>query len=267
MTADSPDSDASSGPPVSDGAPRDSASMHDAADTDDGPSMRDGPSPRDATSEQGVSSDGAGPPPADAAECLRACPTGFDCNLGKCEDRASLHVASESKPSGNWSYGSFALFGTSSFASYSFQWTAGGLDFWGATDDTIEPSVFHNSSLMSATYAGMKVLPAALGLYPAQNRASVVRWSAPQAGQYSINATFTGLGTAPVTMTAVYVQLGASIVFSPTINASMGANSATYTNPGQTMAVGDTVDFYVQFVSSGDDVQGGTGLEALFTAN
>lgn len=264
------DGSVDTGLPVPDGSLRDGAGAHDAGNV-----HHDAALPHDAALVDVSLPDDTGPPPvdagvdADAEPCAHACPAGFDCILGKCEDRAALHFSEASNPSsGNWSYGSFASFGQPPFAPYMVHSKAGGLDLWGDTAGAIEPSVFYNPALTPAVYALMNVPARALGLYPPpQGRASVVRWIAPQTGPYAFDATFTGLGTMPPTMTGAYVNIGALNQFSQTINAYMGPNFVTYTNPAQTMTAGGTVDFYVQFVTSGDDLQGGTQLDVRFTAN
>ena len=267
------------GLPVPDGSLRDGPGAHDA-----GSVHHDAALPHDAALVDVSLPDDAGSPPvdagsppvdagadADASACLRACPSGFDCLSGSCEDRAALHFADVTNPSSgnNWSYGSFGSNGsTPPFAAYPVRSKAGGLDLWGDTAGAIEPSVFHNPSLTPTAYDLMNVPPRALGLFPqSQTIASVVRWTAPQTGQYAFDATFTGLGAMQSTMTGAYVNIGALTLFSNTINAFMGPNSVTYTNPAQMMVKDGTADFYVQFVTSGDDLQGGTQLEARITAN
>ena len=262
------DGSTDTGLPARDASLGDGPIAHDAGNV-----HRDAALPHDAALVDVSLPDDTGSPPVDAGAdvdaepCAHPCPAAFDCILAKCVDRAALHFAEMSNPSGNWSYGSFGQNG-GTLTRYTVPSKAGGLDLWGDTDGSLEPCVFYNPAMTSTVYAMMTVPPRALGLFPPpQPRASVVRWKAPQAGQYAIDATFTGLGTMPLTMTGAYVNIGLQTMFSNTINAFMGPNSVMYTNASQTMALGDTVDFYVQFVTSGEDLQGGTQLEARFTAN
>jgi hypothetical protein len=206
----------------------------------------------------------------DASSCSRTCPSGFACVLGKCEDRLLVNFSPSSNPSGNWSFGYFQYNGTSGFIAYPLRSTTNGLDFWSLSAASIEPSLFHNPSLMAQTLTGItpgtvQIPFGGLVLYPSPTLASVVRWTAPVAGTVDISATFTGLGTNPVTMSGAYVNIGLTGVFGQTINAFMGPNALTYSAAAQKVLVGDTIDFFAQFVTSGEDVEGATGLEVHFT--
>jgi hypothetical protein len=224
---------------------------------------------RDALGKEGGGqSDGSAPPPADggldASLCVKTCPSGFDCLAGVCVDRAAQHFGAATATD-NWSYGSFMNFGSTRFIPYEAMWTIDGIVFASQTKTVLTSSVFH--SLATASYEGMTLPAGTLGLYPGAMTSvdSVVRWTAPVAGQYAISATFSGLGTRPPTTVGVNVNLGPQVTFSPTLDGT--TNSTTYTNAGQSMAAGDTIDFYVDFTTLSEDEQGGTGLDARITAN
>jgi hypothetical protein len=240
---------------------------------------RDGTAPRDARGDapgdalannEGGHSDGSGPPPVpdggglDASLCVKTCPSGFDCILGACVDRAAQHFGAATT-SDNWSYGSFMNFGSTTFVPYAATWTTNGIVFASKTTDVLTSSVFH--SITSAMYQGMTLPAGTLGLYPASTTStdSVVRWTAPTTGSYSISATFTGLGTTPPTTVGVSVNIGLVNEIGETIGRT--TPSVNYTSAAQTMNSGDTVDFYVNFTTLSDDEQGGTGLDARITSN
>lgn len=217
---------------------------------------------RDAPKDQGVTpGDGGG---LDASLCIKTCPSGFDCIASACVDRAAEHFGAAAVTD-NWSYGSFASFGSTPFVPYTASWTTNGIVFASQTKNVLTSSVFH--SITSASYEGMSLAAGTLGLYPGALTSidSVVRWTAPAAGSYTILATFTGLGTMPPTTVGVSVNIGPANEIGMTIDGAMP--SITYASAAQTMAAGDTVDFYVNFVTLSEDEQGGTGLDARITAN
>jgi hypothetical protein len=254
---------------VDTGAVRDGSAM-------DARTVHDAEAPRDAVSEEVSKSDAgsepmdAGTPPvSDAAACARTCPSGFDCLLGKCTDRAATHFSALSDTPGNWSYGYFASFGDM-FQLDLFHFTVSTtIDVWNNTMvNGIEPSIFHNSGLLAQTYKGITLGAGALGLYPGATTAvSVVRWTAPEAGMYEIDASFIGIST-PVTMVTAGVNVKNIVTLgsSQPINKYGSGNSFTYSAPAQQLMVGDTVDFYVEPIIGSDEPSGGTELDARMTA-
>jgi hypothetical protein len=220
---------------------------------------------------KGDSSTGAidgGPALPDAAICARACPAGFDCLLGKCEDHAATHFSATSNRPLNWSYG-YSMDLGAALQLYAIHWiAASSIDVWATAASSIEPSVFHNGSLATQMYSEMTIPAATLGLYPgATGQVSIVRWTAPVAGLYAIDAVFTGL-SAPVTTVSVGVLVDEVAMQNSggSLNEYGGGNTFTYSPPAQTMMVGDYVDFYVQTVPNRDDPPGGASLDAKITS-
>jgi hypothetical protein len=247
---------------------------------DEGARSRDAESRDVVVVDDGGEADGGVPPvpkpdggAIDAGLCLKTCPPNFDCLEGKCEDRAALHFGLVSQnPQSNWTYGSFTSFGSSNFVPYAATWTTNGIVFSSQAKNVLTSSVFH--AVTSASYAGMAIPAGTLGIYPGATTDldSVVRWTAPSAGHYAIAAVFTGLGTSPPTTAGVSVNIGPANVIGKSIDGAIP--SIAYANADQVMATGDTIDFYVNFVTMGVAMsadagaeQGGTGLDARITAN
>jgi len=135
------------------------------------------------------------------------------------------------------------------------------------TVHTLEPSVFHNSGL-ATTYDGMTIPLGALGLYPGPTgQTSIVRWTAPAAGLYAIDLTFTGLSM-PATQIDVGVFINNITVQngSSALNAYGGGNTFTLSVPAQMLSAGALVDFYATIITTMDDPPGGTSLDARITA-
>jgi hypothetical protein len=234
---------------------------------------------RDASSDAMSTMDSPVTPPVEgggggmgdaSSSCAHTCPSGFACVLGKCEDRVLLNFLATTNTSGNWTYGYFENNATSAFMAYPIRGASDGLDTWGLSAGSIEPSALHNPALMAVNFTGLtpgpvQVPAGGIVLYPSSTLASAVRWTAPVAGQVDISATFTGLGTSPLTMTGANVNIGLAIVFSQTVNAFNGPNAVTYTASSQKVNAGDVIYFFVQFVTTGDDIEGATGFEAHFT--
>jgi hypothetical protein len=181
-----------------------------------------------------------------------------------CVDRAAQHFGAATTTD-NWSYGSFMSFGSTAFTAYAASWTTNGIVFAGQTKNVLTSSVFH--SITSASYEGMSIPAGTLGLYPGVTTSldTVVRWTSPAAGHFAISATFSGLGTMPPTTVGASVNIGPVNEIGETLDGT--TPSITYTNADVLVAIGDTIDFYVNFVTLSDDEQGGTGLDARITAN
>jgi hypothetical protein len=257
------------GAPGPDGAPEDAAAPGDAASED--------ATTRDATPEDGGHGEGdastgggdGGPALPDAALCLRTCPAGFDCLEGKCEDRAALHFSATTNRPFNWSYGYAASPAGTFLPDPSHFSPAAGLDIWTASAaDGLEPSVFHNGGPVTQTYAEMAIPAAGLGIYPGPNgEPSIIRWTAPAAGSYAIDVTFTGISTPATAVTAsVLVNNTSEMGSSEALNDYGGTNTFTYSVPAQPLAAGGFIDFFVTMVVNRDDAPGGTTVDARITA-
>jgi hypothetical protein len=231
------------------------------------------PEPRDSSSDErdgGSVIPDAGPEVGSEASSCHPCPSGFECLAGKCVDYAESHFSATMAQGGNWSYGYAAGIGQS-FKDDTYPWKAGAtIDVWTHTmTSTLEPSVFHNSGSTAETYGGMTLGAGLLGLFPgATVEESDLRWIAPSAGNYTIDATFTGISTPATRVNAgVFIKGGTAPGYSQALNAYMAGNFFMFTSTSQSLTAGDAVDFYVVPLLGADNDSGGTELTAHITAN
>ena len=178
-------------------------------------------------------------------------------------DDAAGDFSLSSNPHGVWSYGWASTLG-SAFALETSNTTAAygqsGLQGWLGTEVDGVPSVLRNSTAHSIFIGGHTTFqPGQLGLNPGTNdEYSVVRWTAPSSGQFTIAATFSGLSTVGATVD-VHVLLDGSSIFNSTVTGTPDPKSYS----GVTNLVqGDTVDFAVGWGSNGNQHDDTTVLSA-----
>ena len=180
---------------------------------------------------------------------------------------ASADFSLASNPNGAWTYQYLTglapgEYGDFTFADNNRDGLAGLLSWTQATGSI--PGVFKNTSATN-TYYGWE--PGALGMYPsATGNHSVVTWTAPSSGDYSLASSFNWLGTsgngvvASVAKNAFtgLVQLGAQ---------QIGGNSpSTYSyNDTLTLSAGDTISWALN-ANGANDVEDFTRLNAVVTS-
>lgn len=162
---------------------------------------------------------------------------------------AAADFSSAANPTGPWAYGSTATLG-GSFETYgtpgtvfygASSWNAGGLTFPG-----MYPLVFHNGTAAAIDYGSGAVLPGELGLHPGNDgRLSIVRWTAPQAGSFRVEATFT---RDDVGVTDVHVLRNQLALHAVALDAFHPGSSFAQT---LVLAAGDHLDFAVGFGADG----------------
>ncbi len=182
-------------------------------------------------------------------------------------DDASADFSTSNDPNGVWSYGwsttlgsAFTLDASNTTAAYGLT----GLGGWfaGVSPEGV-PSVLRNNTASPITLGSFTTYqPGQLALNMNGSQYSIVRWTAPSTGQFSITATFSGLSSIGDT-SDVHVQTNGVSVFDSFVN---GSPSPTNYSATLTLVLGEHIDFAVGFGSNGNDHEDTTGLDATIMA-
>ncbi len=122
----------------------------------------------------------------------------------------------------------------------------------------IDPCVSHNSTQEVRTMANIRWDPGRLSFHPGpKGEYCVVRWTAPDAGEYSVKTTFLGIDQS--TTTDVHILHGVRSVYDGWIGLQGQGKRADFEGK-ITAAKGDTLDFVVGW-GNGAYVCDSTGLE------
>jgi hypothetical protein len=186
-------------------------------------------------------------------------------------------------PNGAWSYGWSSSLG-SFFNSYTLfipaaatpsqDPNAAGLAVWSSaalsSPSGYLPVVFLNPpgpSALTLHPAGVySVQPGQFGAHPGPSgQYSIARWTSPEPGSYSVQATFVGLhgyGGGAVTTTDVHVLDDNRDIAPGNINLNGSGNTFSSFSTVNVVA-GDTLDFAVGYGSDGNYNSDSTGLDAI----
>jgi len=168
-----------------------------------------------------------------------------------------------SNPNGVWSYGYSTTLGSALilYTSNTTSYSGLGVDGWLAPEGI--PYLLYNNTSNTVKNANSTYQPGQLilqsgydGLY------SIVRWTAPSSGQFSIAATLSGLSSLGDS-SEVHVLLNGTPIFNSAVIGSPGPVSYSVTT---NLVVGDTVDFASGDSSDGSPNEDNTALTAIITA-
>ena len=175
-------------------------------------------------------------------------------------------------PTSVWGYGYLSP-GSSpdptTFTLYTSKGTASGsggsIDYWNVSDGGLNPpEIFYNPNNNVVTYSTITMQPHQAAFHPGPNdQYSDYRFTAPQAGSYSLSVTFTGIDVGGTT-TDVHVLSGGSSLYSSFIN-GYGATESFSTI--LTLTAGGLVDFAVGYGSNSNYFNDSTGIKATLTFN
>jgi hypothetical protein len=181
---------------------------------------------------------------------------------------AVTDFSASQNPYGPWSYGykttSVSTLNLYATHNYVFgpaleTWTAGG---------SCCPMVVRNNTGATLTYptATSVTQPVdLLNLHPGPlGEKSVVRWTAPTSGTYSIAGRFQGLDSVGGTTTDVTILHNSATIFTGNINGY--GNQANFSLAARPVVAGDTIDFQVGWGSNNGHSYDSTGLAATITS-
>jgi hypothetical protein len=179
---------------------------------------------------------------------------------------AAADFSPSNNPNGVWSYGVSTTLG-GSMSLYTSASDLSGMDFWNNSGVTWDPPwVGHNGTGSPINFSSVTVGPGQLGFHPGANgEISIVRFTAPAAGQYALSSSFSGLDHVGPTTTGVHVLLNGASIFDGAVN-GFGPGSGPSFATTLTLAAGNTVDFAVDFGTDGTYNFDSTGLSAKLRA-
>jgi hypothetical protein len=169
---------------------------------------------------------------------------------------AAADFSAVNNPNGAWSYGYMdSLAGT--FFAYNNTISPSGLSIWYASETElrqgyidIDPVITHNGTNAAIGSGNLIWAPGELSLHPGVvtgpfnvHPYSVLRWTAPSAGEYAINALFYGLDLTGTT-TDVHILLNGIGIFSDDVIGFGSASKQSFLG-SRFLNLGDTLDFAV----------------------
>jgi hypothetical protein len=178
---------------------------------------------------------------------------------------AAAGFSTSANPNGFWEYGwSPTLGGTLTLDTDSIQnlGNVNGVVQWRGDQPPNadgNPSVFKNTTGSQQTIGSILMPNGALALHPGSaGQDSIVRFTAPTAGQYLISAAFSGLDKAGPTSTDVHVLVNSVVQFTAFVNGyGSGSSIPSSFSSTFTLSAGETVDFAVGYNGgSGQDANG-----------
>lgn len=169
-----------------------------------------------------------------------------------------------SNPNGVWSYGfSNTLGGTFNLYTNNADpnFNPASLDVWNRLNPDSEPAVFHNYTANPFSFFTVNIAPNQLAFHPGSSgEYSIVRFIAPQSGNYNLATIFTGIDTVGTT-TDVHILQNNTSLFN---NSIVGLGSTQSFSSNLPLVTGDIIDFAVGFGGNGYFFDS-TGLDVTIT--
>jgi hypothetical protein len=203
--------------------------------------------------------------------------THFDCASIVYDAAADFSISGN--PNVSWSYGySSTLGGTFNPYTVSNSTFIGNSNFDGwtttATTFTDTPFAAKNTSASIEQAIGLRLPPGGLGLHPGPdigNQFSIIRWSAPSAGFYEVNAAFTDRDFSDLSFgrgatTDVHVLQNNATLYDAIVNKDGWGLGPTGYSSVLLLSLGDTIDFVVGRGQNNTHLSDSTGLAATISA-
>jgi hypothetical protein len=182
----------------------------------------------------------------------------------------------DENPNGSWNYGHSTSLGEM----FTFNEYSGTLidnpnfSYWGANPDiagtnggNTTPGVYYNTAETTQQIGGVNLESGQLMLHPGPSgEISIVRWTAPDVANLSLNTTFSGRDNINGTTTDVHIFHNNSAIFDGVVN-GFGSGSGPSFMTNISVLPGDTIDFAVGFGSNGSYTSDSTGLDAIITTS
>lgn len=182
--------------------------------------------------------------------------------LGLCARGVAYDVAADfstsSNPNGVWTYG-YALTLGGSLILYNQPGSVSGIDYWSLSGNV--PDVAHNSTPYPVSIGTPLFGPYQAAFHPGQQgEYSIFRFTAPVAGCYQLQTSFSGIDVNGTT-TDVHVLTNDAVIFSGSVNGyGPGTGPGFATN--LVLQANDRVDFEVGYGSDGNYLDDATGIQA-----
>ena len=166
--------------------------------------------------------------------------------------------STNSNPNGVWTYG-YALTLGGSLILYNQPGSVTGVDYWSLSGNV--PDVAHNSTPNPVSLGTPLFAPYQAAFHPGQTgEYSIFRFTAPAAGTYLLQTSFSGIDTMGTT-TDVHVLTNDAVIFSGSVNGyGPGTGPSFATN--LVLQASDRVDFEVGYGSDGNYLDDATGIQA-----
>ena len=172
----------------------------------------------------------------------------------------AAEFSATSNPSGVWSYG-YSLTLGGSFILNTEKANGNGIDIWRTNISLGAPAVYHNPTANAISTGTPLIGAGALGLHPGPNdEYSIVRFTAPLAGNYRVSGSWYGQDTVGTT-TDVHILVNEVSVFDGEVT-GFGPGTGPSFDTTLTLGTGGVLDFAVGFGSDNNFFFDATGLSA-----
>ncbi len=170
--------------------------------------------------------------------------------------------ATTNTTSSTWQYGTFNSPSSTSFLINSNCGTTNGLNWWLNSPTVTSPNILYNPTSSPITISSFTLQSGQLGLHPgALGEKAVIRFMAPTAGVYALNASFVGVNSPTTSSDATILKNGTSI-FSSNISYGVVTSNSQTVN----LLAGDTIDFAIGYGSNQTYYGDMTGMTATLQA-